>query len=94
MTNLSIVSSHKILYVSTEMVSLQSVAVMCKDPGRVVNRRKNALSAWRALTKVAAELKISAQRCTKYPLDRTLTSYEHQNGNFAIACGEKKILKK
>lgn len=69
MTNFSIVSRHKTLYVSTEMVSFQSVAIMCKDPDRVGNRTKSTLSAWRALTKVAAKLKISAQWYTKYPLD-------------------------
>lgn len=36
---------------------------------------------------------ISTHWYTKYPLERRLTSYELQDGNFSIVCGEK-ILKK
>lgn len=36
---------------------VQSVGMVRKHPGRVVNRTKSALSAWRALKKVAAKWK-------------------------------------
>lgn len=75
------------------MVSFQSVAIVRKHPGRVMNRTESTLSAWRALTKVAAKWKISTHWYTKYPLERKLTSYELQNGNFSIVWGKKNIKK-
>lgn len=85
-SNLSIISRDKILYVSTQRVSFQSVAIVRKHPGRVVNRNKSALTAWRALTKVGAKWKISTHWYTPYPLERKLTSYKLQNGNSPTVC--------
>lgn len=43
MSNLSIISRHRILYVSTQMVSFQSVAIVHQYPGGVVNRIKSTV---------------------------------------------------